>query len=135
MPTGVGRVLIVILRLFRKAAWWRRVWIVQEVVLVRRAVFLCGDLREPAAPWDDVREAMVLLSYITRTLSKAPRHRAIYELLQVITTTPSPLWTLAEDFKESLQPPGNGSGSETEGPGLPLLDVLVVTSIGLLDRI
>ncbi|KAK4034661.1 heterokaryon incompatibility protein-domain-containing protein [Parachaetomium inaequale] len=48
-------------RLFRGRPWWRRVWIIQEVVLARKAVVLCGA--DPGAgvtsvPWEDVSEYM-----------------------------------------------------------------------------
>ncbi|KAK0744768.1 heterokaryon incompatibility protein-domain-containing protein [Apiosordaria backusii] len=38
---------------FRQRPWWRRVWIIQEVVLAKKATVLCGTA---SIPWEDVAD-------------------------------------------------------------------------------
>ncbi|KAK0654963.1 heterokaryon incompatibility protein-domain-containing protein [Cercophora newfieldiana] len=116
-PVGMGLGIQLILKLFLETPWWRRVWVVQEVVLAKQAMLLCGGLDEPAAPWDEVREAMTLLSIVTHHFGQEPSCREPYQLLQAITVMGSHLWHLSDEFWES------------GGTGLPLLLVLLVTSI------
>ncbi|EAQ87373.1 hypothetical protein CHGG_03992 [Chaetomium globosum CBS 148.51] len=84
MGGGGGRVgfdLEAVWRLFRGRVWWRRVWIIQEVVLARKAVVMCGEDPEAgvtSVAWEDVSELM--MSAIQAT---DPRDR-IYGLLGMV---------------------------------------------------
>ncbi|KAK0619708.1 heterokaryon incompatibility protein-domain-containing protein [Immersiella caudata] len=40
-------------RFFRQRAWWRRVWVIQEVVLAQHATVLCTENPQVSATWDD----------------------------------------------------------------------------------
>jgi hypothetical protein len=46
-------------RLFARP-WWRRVWVIQEVILAKRAIIHCGDV---AAAWSDVERLIEMFSY------------------------------------------------------------------------
>ncbi|KAK4140261.1 heterokaryon incompatibility protein-domain-containing protein [Dichotomopilus funicola] len=71
-------------RFFRDRAWWKRVWIIQEVVLARKAVMLCGEDPEgrvSSVAWEDVSECIRLPEGAIQ--STDPRDR-IYGLLGMI---------------------------------------------------
>ncbi|KAK3294102.1 heterokaryon incompatibility protein-domain-containing protein [Chaetomium fimeti] len=70
-------------RLFRGRVWWRRVWIIQEVVLARKAVVMCGADPEAgvtSVDWEDVSECTSDDGAIQAT---DPRDR-IYGLLGMV---------------------------------------------------
>jgi hypothetical protein len=118
-------------RLFRERPWWRRVWIIQEVVLAREAVMLCGadpEARGASVPWEDVRECMRLLEWMVLYPSTAPEHRRLYALLGDLYPNISHLALASDGYRRSVEV-GKGKHGPEDG-GLPLLDTIIWTSLG-----
>lgn len=118
-------------RLFRKRPWWRRVWIIQEVVLAREAVMLCGadpEARGASVPWEDVRECIRLMEWMVLYPNTAPEHRRLYALLGDLYPNISHLALASDGYRRSLEEGKGKSGAE--GGGLPLLDTIIWTSLG-----
>lgn len=68
-------------QLFCQRPYWRRVWIVQEVVLARKAVVLCGSDERVVVDWEDVRDALQLFEWMILYSNNDLRYKRLYELL------------------------------------------------------
>ncbi|KAK4118515.1 HET-domain-containing protein [Parathielavia appendiculata] len=111
-------------RLLRERPWWRRVWIIQEVVLARQAVVLCGENPElPGAsvPWEDVRDCLRLFEWMVLYPNTGPEHTRLYALLGDIYPNVSHLALASDGYRRSLENPYTG---------LPVLDIMMWTSFG-----
>ena len=124
--TGVGLPLLATAALAQHA-WWRRVWVVQELVLAQRAVFFCGAEPGLFAPWDDLKAALELLSRIMFALRNHPAHQQQHTILAGISMQGNHLITLTDEYRLNLSV--NPSGVR-EDAGLPLLGVLATTATG-----
>ena len=124
--TGVGLLLLATAALAQHA-WWRRVWVVQELVLARRAVFFCGTEPGLFAPWDDLKAAMELLARIMFGLRDSPAHQQQHTILAGISMQANHLITLTDEYRSNLSV--NPSGVRKDA-GLPLLGALVTTATG-----
>ncbi|KAH6855859.1 heterokaryon incompatibility protein-domain-containing protein [Chaetomium sp. MPI-CAGE-AT-0009] len=127
-------------RLFRGRVWWRRVWIIQEVVLARKAVVVCGEDPEAAGgvtsvSWEDVSECMRLLEWMVLYPSTEPQHRRLYMLLGDIYPNVSHLALASDGYKRSLEEAKAGGLSDQDlgSAGMPLLDTIIWTSFGTSD--
>lgn len=116
-------------RLFRGRPWWRRVWVIQEVVLARKAVVLCGadpDVAGASVSWEDVSECIRLLEWMILFPNTAPEHRRLYALLGDIYPNVSHLALASDGYKRSVEE-AKGEASQA---GMPLLDTIIWTSLG-----
>lgn len=125
-------------RLFRGRVWWRRVWIIQEVVLARKAVVMCGadpGAGVTAVDWEDVSECMRLLEWMVLYPSTEPQHRRLYTLLGDIYPNVSHLALASDGYKRSLEEVKGGGGMNQDpgAAGMPLLDTIIWTSFGTSD--
>ncbi|KAK4095837.1 HET-domain-containing protein [Parathielavia hyrcaniae] len=129
-------------RLFQERPWWRRVWIIQEVVLARQAVMLCGDNPElPGASvsWQDVRDCLRLFERMVMYPNTLPKHRRLYKLLGNIYFNVSHLPLASDQYRRDMEKwkrQGNSAGPELSQAvrkpytGLTLLEMLISTSCG-----
>jgi hypothetical protein len=117
------------------------VWIIQEVVLARKAVVMCGadpGAGVTAVDWEDVSECMRLLEWMVLYPSTEPKHRRLYTLLGDIYPNVSHLALASDGYKRSL---AEAKGAAASGPinpdsdaaGMPLLDTIIWTSFGTSD--
>lgn len=68
-------------QLFCQRPYWRRAWIVQEVVLARKAVVLCGSVDRVVVDWENVRDALQLFEWMVLYSNNDLRYKRLYELL------------------------------------------------------
>ncbi|KAK4243584.1 heterokaryon incompatibility protein-domain-containing protein [Corynascus novoguineensis] len=123
-------------RLFRERPWWRRLWIIQEVVLARKATLFVGA--DPAAgatcaDWEDVGECIRLFEWMVLYPSTAPEHRRLYALLDDIYPNVSHLLLAWNGYKRSVEESKEkftGTIHDQSDLGMPLLDALLWTSFG-----
>jgi hypothetical protein len=127
----MGFDLEAIWRLLRGRSWWRRVWIIQEVVLARRAVLLCGADPEAGGElvsWEDVSECIRLFEWMVLYPSTAPEHQRAYALLGDIYPNVSHLKLASDGYRASLK--GAKGTPEPDAGGMTLLDTILQTSHG-----
>ncbi|KAL2135708.1 hypothetical protein VTI74DRAFT_7225 [Chaetomium olivicolor] len=119
-------------KVFAERPWWRRVWILQEVVLARQAVMLCGADPEQNTPvaWDDVRECIRLFEWMVLYPSTAPEHHRLYEILGDIYPNVSHLALVSDGYRRSLEEASKTADSSEDG-GMSLLDTIIWTSLAL----
>jgi len=117
-------------RFFRERSWWRRVWIIQEVVLAREALVLCGEDIQISAPWADVRECMQVFEWMVLNPSTAVEHRRLYEILGDIYPNIAHLGLASDGYKRSLVEGGEGCGQGNGHGGMSLLETIMWTSFG-----
>ncbi|KAK3388492.1 heterokaryon incompatibility protein-domain-containing protein [Sordaria brevicollis] len=68
-------------QLFRQRPYWRRAWIVQEVVLAKKAMVLCGSDERVVVDWENVRDALQLFEWMILYANNDLRYKRLYELL------------------------------------------------------
>lgn len=105
-------------QLFCERPYWRRLWIVQEVVLARKAVVACGSGEGVVVDWDDVRDALQLFEWMTLYLDIDPEYRRVYELLGDIIPSVMHLEEATNAHRRSLR-----QGQD----GMRLMEVLLFT--------
>ncbi|VBB84221.1 Putative heterokaryon incompatibility protein 6 protein similar to HET6 of Neurospora crassa [Podospora comata] len=74
-----------IFRLCTERPWWRRVWVIQELVLAKKATFLCG---EASTSWESVQNCAETCTYIQLgrdVWGKAQWFRAMANCIAIIT--------------------------------------------------
>ncbi|KAK4155829.1 heterokaryon incompatibility protein-domain-containing protein [Chaetomidium leptoderma] len=119
-------------RVFRARSWWRRVWIIQEVALARKAVVLCGA--DPAVvaasvPWEDVSECVRLFEWMLLYPSTAPQYRRLYELLGDLYPSVSHLALASDGYRRALEEAKGVGEPDDDEAGMPLLDTMLWTSL------
>ena len=108
-------------RLFCERPYWRRLWIVQEVVLASKAVVACGSgegVVVVVVDWEDVRDALELFEWMILYADIDPRYRRVYELLGDIMPSVLHLEEATNAYRRNLR----------EGhDGMRLMEVLLFT--------
>ncbi|KAK1751177.1 heterokaryon incompatibility protein-domain-containing protein [Echria macrotheca] len=110
---------------FFERPWWKRVWVIQELVLARDARFFCGHEEDSlVVPWEDVKGCLELLemSKITSSSPDAlsvPGRMAIYVRVMHTALGRSHLTWTAGQYRERT---GRGES------GLPLFEALFLIS-------
>ncbi|KAK0652387.1 heterokaryon incompatibility protein-domain-containing protein [Cercophora newfieldiana] len=127
-PAQSGFDFEAIWRFFRQRAWWRRVWIIQEVVLARQAVMLCTEDPEVSAPWEDVRECLQVFERMILSPSTAPEYRRLYDILGEVYPNVMHLAVASDGYKRCQTESGVSDGLGQAG--MPLMEVITWTSFG-----
>jgi hypothetical protein len=115
-------------RFFRQRTWWRRVWIIQEVVLAQAATVFCTEDPNVSAPWEDVRECLQVFEWLILCPSTAPEHRRLYEILGDLYPNVLHLAAASDAYKRCLTdnaaPVARGEG------GMSLMETITWTTFG-----
>ncbi|KAK4451984.1 heterokaryon incompatibility protein-domain-containing protein [Podospora aff. communis PSN243] len=115
-------------RFFRQRAWWRRVWIIQEVVLAQKATVFCTEDPSVTAPWEDVRECLQVFEWMILYPSTAPEHHRLYQILGDIYPNVLHLGAASDGYKRCLAPSATPVG-RGEG-GMSLMETITWTTFG-----
>ncbi|KAK3496042.1 heterokaryon incompatibility protein-domain-containing protein [Neurospora crassa] len=105
-------------QLFCERPYWRRLWIVQEVVLARKAVVACGSGEGVVVDWEDIRDALQLFEWIILYSNIDPKYRRLYELLGDIMPKVVHLEEATNAYRRNLR-----KGKD----GMRLMEVLLFT--------
>ncbi|KAK3347428.1 heterokaryon incompatibility protein-domain-containing protein [Neurospora tetraspora] len=105
-------------QLFCERPYWRRLWIVQEVVLARKAVVACGSGEGVVVDWEDVQDALQLFEWMILYSNIDPKYRRLYELLGDIMPSVMHLEEATNVYRLSLR-----EGKD----GMRLMEVLLFT--------
>ncbi|KAK4220897.1 heterokaryon incompatibility protein-domain-containing protein [Podospora fimiseda] len=102
---------------FSQRPWWRRVWIIQEVVLARQATILCGTA---SIPWDDLAECLAVFEWMILYPSIEPQHKRLYHIVGAIIQSVMHLLLANSGYQRSLK----GAAGDVEKAGMSLLETL-----------
>lgn len=101
--------------LFRRRPYWRRVWVIQEAVLARRATLWCGS---DALDWDTVLAALRAFQLAVSLPRPEAATTAAISILADVNQDLSHFRVCAERFQ---------AGSSSNGGGMALMETLYCT--------
>jgi hypothetical protein len=118
-------------RFFRKRAWWRRVWIIQEVALARKTAVMCGN---HSVVWEDLRECLQVFEWMILYPDTDVKYRRLYHILGDIYPNVSHIGYSSDGYKRSLEESSDADKASFSA-GMSLLETIMWTSTGTGDAI
>ena len=102
-------------KLLRQRPWWRRLWIIQEAILAKEAVVICGS---HSASWEYICTGLEVFEWMILCISTDLKYRDVFGIIGDIYPNVIHFITASKQFKTSNR------------EGLPLVDLLWWTAIG-----